>query len=38
VIAVMNHPALNHRVELVEGILAEECGKMLTDFFRAKRT
>ena len=38
VIAVMNHPALNHRVELVEGVLADECGKMLTDFFRAKRT
>jgi tRNA(adenine34) deaminase len=38
VIAVMNHPALNHRVELVDGVLAEECGKMLTDFFRAKRT
>jgi tRNA(adenine34) deaminase len=38
VIAVMNHPALNHRVELVSGVLAEECGKMLTDFFRAKRT
>jgi tRNA(adenine34) deaminase len=38
VIAVMNHPALNHRVELVPGVLAEECGKMLTDFFRAKRT
>jgi tRNA(adenine34) deaminase len=37
VIAVMNHPALNHRVELVDGVLAEECGKMLTDFFRAKR-
>jgi tRNA(adenine34) deaminase len=38
VIAVMNHPALNHRVELVEGVLAEECGRMLTDFFRAKRS
>lgn len=38
VITVMNHPALNHRVELVDGVLAEECGKMLTDFFRAKRT
>jgi tRNA(adenine34) deaminase len=38
VIAVMNHPALNHRVELVEGVLADECGKMLTNFFRAKRT
>ncbi len=38
VISVMNHPALNHRVELVEGVLRDECGKMLTDFFRAKRT
>jgi tRNA(adenine34) deaminase len=38
VIAVMNHPALNHRVELIEGVRAEECGKMLTDFFRAKRS
>jgi len=38
VIAVMNHPSLNHRVELVEGVLADECGKMLTDFFRSKRT
>jgi tRNA(adenine34) deaminase len=38
VIAVMNHPSLNHRVELVDGVLADECGKMLTDFFRAKRT
>ncbi len=38
VLNVMNHPALNHRVEVVEGVLAEECGKMLTDFFRAKRS
>lgn len=38
VLTVMNHPALNHRVELVQGVLAEECGSMLTEFFRAKRT
>ncbi len=38
VIAVMNHPALNHRVEVVEGALAEDCGKMLTNFFRVRRT
>ena len=38
VISVMNHPALNHRVELADGVLRDECGKMLTDFFRAKRT
>ena len=37
VLSVMNHPALNHRVEVVEGVLAEECGTMLSDFFRRKR-
>lgn len=25
---------LNHRVEVIPGIRAEECGEMLTDFFR----
>jgi tRNA(adenine34) deaminase len=34
---VMNHPALNHRVEVLSGVLAEECAAMLTDFFRARR-
>ena len=37
VLSVMNHPQLNHRVEVVSGILAEECGAMLTNFFRARR-
>jgi len=37
VLSVMNHPELNHRAEVTEGILAEECGGMLTDFFRARR-
>ena len=37
VLSVMNHPALNHRVEVVEGVLAEECGTMLSDFFRRRR-
>ncbi len=37
VLSVMNHLALNHRVEVVSGILAEECGTMLTAFFRARR-
>jgi tRNA(adenine34) deaminase len=37
VLSVMNHPALNHRVEITEGILADECSAMLTDFFRARR-
>ncbi|HEY1741567.1 MAG TPA: tRNA adenosine(34) deaminase TadA, partial [Granulicella sp.] len=37
VLSVINHPALNHRVEVTEGILAEECSTMLTDFFRHRR-
>ena len=37
VLAVMNHPALNHRVEVVEGVLGEECSTLLTAFFRARR-
>jgi tRNA(adenine34) deaminase len=37
VLGVMNHPQLNHRVEVVSGLLAEECGAMLTNFFRERR-
>jgi tRNA(adenine34) deaminase len=37
VLSVMNHQALNHRVEIVEGVLADECSAMLTDFFRRRR-
>ncbi len=37
VLSVMNHEALNHRVEVVPGVLAEECSTMLTGFFRARR-
>jgi tRNA(adenine34) deaminase len=28
---------LNHRCQLVSGVLAEQCGAILTDFFAAKR-
>jgi tRNA(adenine34) deaminase len=28
---------LNHRCEVVEGVLAEPCGRVLTDFFQRKR-
>jgi tRNA(adenine34) deaminase len=34
---VLNHPKLNHRVGVESGILEEECGSLLSDFFRAKR-
>jgi tRNA(adenine34) deaminase len=37
VLAVMNHPQLNHRVEVSAGLLAEECSTMLVNFFRARR-
>jgi len=37
VLEVMNHPQLNHRVEVESGLLAEECGTMLTSFFRSRR-
>jgi len=37
VLSVMNYPKLNHKVEVVSGLLAEECGTMLTNFFRARR-
>jgi tRNA(Arg) A34 adenosine deaminase TadA len=37
VLSVLNHPQLNHKVEVTSGLLAEECGTILTNFFRALR-
>jgi tRNA(adenine34) deaminase len=37
VLGVMNHAALNHRVEVVDGVLADECGAVLSEFFRRRR-
>jgi tRNA(adenine34) deaminase len=37
VLSVMNHTSLNHRVDVNAGLLGEECGAMLTTFFRARR-
>src|ERR1700722_3699409 len=37
VLSVMNHPQLNHKVEVVPNLLAEECGLLLTSFFRKRR-
>jgi tRNA(adenine34) deaminase len=34
---VVQNPALNHRLEVVPGVLAEECGSLLRDFFVARR-
>ena len=30
-------PRLNHRVDVVDGVMAAECGALLTGFFRAAR-
>ncbi len=35
--SLLEDPRLNHRVEVKEGCLANECGQVLTDFFRAIR-
>lgn len=32
-----NTNKLNHRVDYVGGLLGDECGKLLSDFFRARR-
>jgi tRNA(Arg) A34 adenosine deaminase TadA len=37
VLSVMNHPQLNHKVDVVPNLLAEECGTLLTAFFRKRR-
>ncbi|SDP76246.1 tRNA(adenine34) deaminase [Streptomyces sp. cf386] len=33
---VVRDRRLNHRPEVVEGVLAEECARLLTDFFRTR--
>jgi tRNA(adenine34) deaminase len=37
VLSVMNHPQLNHKLEVTSGLLAEECSSMLTNFFLKRR-
>lgn len=34
---LLNDSRFNHECEVAEGVLGEECGQMLTDFFRAIR-
>jgi tRNA(adenine34) deaminase len=34
---IAQHVALNHRLEVVSGIMADECGTLLRDFFSARR-
>jgi tRNA(adenine34) deaminase len=34
---LLRHPKLNHRPEVVGGVLAEETGQLLREFFKARR-
>ena len=34
---VLNHPALNHRVDVRAGVLAGRCAEILQEFFRSRR-
>ena len=34
---VTQSPVLNHRLEVVPGVLGEECGPLLRNFFLARR-
>jgi tRNA(adenine34) deaminase len=37
VLQVLNHPQLNHRIEVQAGILAGRCAELLQTFFRNRR-
>ena len=34
---ILRHPRLNHRPQVLAGVMAEECGALLQGFFRARR-
>lgn len=38
VMRVLNHPQLNHLVEVDSGVLSAECAALIQDFFRRKRS
>jgi tRNA(adenine34) deaminase len=37
VLQVLNHPGLNHRMEVRSGVLAGRCAELLQEFFRSRR-
>ncbi|MGB0894474.1 MAG: tRNA adenosine(34) deaminase TadA [Parashewanella sp.] len=37
VLNVLHHSSANHRVELTSGVLEQECGRQLSDFFKRRR-
>ena len=38
VMQVLNHPSLNHKMEVRSGVLADRCGELLQSFFRLRRS
>ena len=34
---LLRHPRLNHRAEVIGGLMADECGELLRGFFEGKR-
>ena len=34
---LLRHPRLNHRPEVIPGVMEEACGEVLKQFFRARR-
>lgn len=37
VLEVVNHPRLNHRMEVTSGVLANQCSELLRAFFQSRR-
>jgi tRNA(adenine34) deaminase len=38
VLSVLNHPQLNHQMQVEHGVLAEESAELLRSFFRERRS
>ena len=34
---ILDEKSLNHKIDVQSGVLADDCGKILSDFFRARR-
>ncbi|MCF1426562.1 MAG: tRNA adenosine(34) deaminase TadA [Shewanella sp.] len=37
VVDLLQHPAFNHQLEVTAGVLEDECGALLSNFFRRRR-
>lgn len=37
IMQVLNHPGVNHQMEVKSGVLLEKCAQIIQDFFRRKR-